>query len=124
MAYVGELGGNVPYTAYNARKSYIESNPEVIEKFTRAIDKGLKYVYSHDNKDIAKIMLDYFPDTTLEDMIKIVERYKDGEAWKRNITINHDEWDHIQEIIDSAAALDEYVPYEKLIYDKYFEDYE
>ena len=124
VAYVGELGGSVPYTAYNARKSFIEANPDVIKKFTKAVDKGLKYVYSHDDKDIAKIMLDYFPDTTLEDMIKIVARYKNGEAWKKNITIDEDEWDHIQEIIKSAGAIDEYVPYKELIYDKYFKNYE
>ena len=124
VAYVGELGGIVPYTAYNAKKSYIEENPLVIEKFTRAIDRGLKYVYSHSDKEIAKVMLDYFPDTTLEDMIKIVKRYKDGEAWKKNITINEDEWRHIQEIIKSASELDKYVPYDKLIYSKYFKNYE
>ena len=124
VAYIGELGGNVPYTAYNARKSYIDNNPDIIKKFTNAVDRGLKYVYSHDNKDIAKIMLDYFPDTTLEDMIKIVDRYKSGEAWKKNIKINEDEWNHIQEIISSAGELDKYVPYDKLIYDKYFKDYE
>ena len=124
MAYIGELGGIVPYTAYNARKSYIESNPEVIEKFTRAIDKGLKYVYSHDNEEIAKILLDYFPDTEYEDMVKIIQRYKDGGAWKENITIKEYEWDHIQEIIDSAGELDKYAPYDKLIYSKYFDEYE
>ena len=124
VAYIGELGGSVPYTAYNARKSYIENNPEVIMKFTKAIDRGLKYVYSHDSKDIAKIMLDYFPDTTLADMEIIVDRYKNGEAWKKNITINRDEWDHIQEIIESAGELDKYVPYDELIYSKYFDMYE
>ena len=124
VAYIGELGGSVPYTAYNARRSYIEANPDVIEKFTRAIDKGLKYVYSHDSNDIAKIMLDYFPDTTLSDMEMIVDRYKSGEAWKHNITINEEEWLHIQEIIESASELEEYVPYDKLIYSKYFDLYE
>ena len=124
VAYIGELGGSVPYTAYNARHSYIEENPDVIKKFTKAVDKGLKYVYEHDSKEIAKIMLDYFPDTTLEDMIKIVERYKNGEAWKKNITINEDEWKHIQEIIKASGELDEYVSYDKLIYNKYFKDYE
>ena len=124
VAYIGELGGSVPYTAYNARKSYIDANPDVIEKFTRAVDKGLKYVYSHDSKEIAKIMLDYFPDTTLADMEIIVDRYKNGEAWKKNITIDEEEWKHIQEIIDAAGELDEYVPYDKLIYNKYFKDYE
>ena len=124
VAYIGELGGSVPYTAYNAKKSYIEANPDVIEKFTRAINKGLEYVYTHDNKEIAKIMLDYFPDTTLEDMIKIVDRYKSGEAWKKNVTINESEWQHIQEIIESAGELDKYAPYDKLIYSKYFKEYE
>lgn len=124
VAYIGELGGSVPYTAYNAKKSYIEENQDVIEKFTKAVDRGLKYVYSHDTKDIAKIMLDYFPDTTLSDMEMIVDRYKNGEAWKKNITISEDEWKHIQEIIESAGELDKYAPYDKLIYSKYFKDYE
>ena len=124
VAYIGELGGSVPYTAYNAKKSYIEDNPDVIKKFTRAIDKGLKYVYSHDDKDIAKIMLDYFPDTTLDDMIKLVNRYKSGEAWKKNIMINEEEWNHIQEIIEAAGELDKYAPYDKLIFNRYFKDYE
>ena len=69
-------------------------------------------------------MLDYFPDTTLEDMMTIVDRYKSCEAWKKNITINEDEWKHIQEIIESAGELDNYVPYDKLIYNKYFDKYE
>ena len=124
VAYIGELGGSVPYTAYNARKSYIEDNPDIIEKFTRAIQKGLDYVYLHDNKDIAKVMLDYFPNTTLDDMMTIVDRYKKGKAWKKNITINKEEWDHIQEIIEAAGELDKYAPYDKLIYNKYFKDYE
>ena len=124
VMYIGDVGGVVPYTAYNAKKSYIENNQEVIKKFTRAVDRGLKYVYSHDSREIAKVMLDYFPNTTLDDMITIVNRYKDGEAWKKNITINEKEWNHIQEIIEAAGELDKRVPYDKLIYDKYFKDYE
>ena len=124
VAYVGELGGSVPYTAYNARISYINNNQDVIEKFTKAVDRGLKYVYEHDTDEIAKIMLDYFPDTSLEDMRKIVDRYKEGEAWKKNITISEEEWKHIQEIIKSAGELDKEVPYDKLIYNKYFKEYE
>ena len=124
VAYIGELGGSVPYTAYNAKKSFIEKNPDVIKKFTKAVNKGLKYVDSHDSKEIAKIMLDYFPNTTLEDMIKIVDRYKNGEAWKKNITISEEEWKHIQEIIEASGELDKYVSYDKLIYNKYFKEYE
>ena len=124
VAYIGELGGSVPYTAYNARKSYIEKNPLIIEKFTRAVNKGLEYVYSHTSKEVAEIVADYFPDTSLSDMITIVDRYKNGEAWKKNVTINEDEWNHIQRIMEASSELEEYVPYDKLIFDDFFEDYE
>lgn len=124
VAYVGDLGGLVPYTAYNARKSYIENNPEVINSFTKAVNKGLEYVNSHSAKEIAEIVVKYFPDTSLSDMETIINRYKTGEAWKKNITINEEEWNHIQEIIEASGELQNKVNYNVLIYDKYFKDYE
>ena len=124
VAYLGELGGDVPYTAYNARKSYIEENPEIIEGFSNAINKALKYVDKHDAETIANHIVDYFPDTSLNDLVTIIDRYKKGEAWRENITINEEEWKHIQEIIIEAKELDSYVPYQNLIYTKYFTNYE
>lgn len=57
VASLGELGGVVPYTAYNARISYIEENPDIIEKFTQAIQKGLDFVHENDSKTIAEIII-------------------------------------------------------------------
>ena len=124
VAFVGELGGNVPYTAYNAKKSYIENNPDIIKKFRNAINKALKFVYEENNETIAKSLLEFFPDTSLEDITKIINRYKEPKAWKENITINKEEWDHIQEIVISANQLDKKVDFNKLIYSKDFEKYE
>lgn len=124
MAYLGALGGEVPYTAYNAKKSYIEENPDVIEGFTKAIDKALKYVKENSAETIAEHIIDYFPDTSINDLITIVEEYKEGDAWKENITINEDEWKHIQDIIIEAGELSDYAPYKDLIYTKYFDEYE
>ena len=124
VAYLGALGGEVPYTAYNARKSFIENNPDIIEGFTLAKNKALQYVANNKEEDIAKNIIDYFPDTSINDLITIVKEYKNGDAWKQNITINEDEWNHIQDIIISAGELDKKAPYEDLIYTKYFKDYE
>lgn len=124
VAYIGELGGSVPYTAYNARKSYIEKNPEIIEKFTRAVNRGLQYVDTHTAGEVARVVSEYFPDTSLSDMTTIVNRYKEGEAWKKNIIISEDEWDHIQDIMKASSELDKYVEYNKLIFDDYFENYD
>lgn len=124
VAYLGALGGEVPYTAYNARKSFIEKNPEIIKGFSKAIDKALKYVANEEPETIANHIIDYFPNTSLNDLIIIVDEYKKGDAWKQNIIINEEEWKHIQDIIISAGELDSYAPYKDLIYTKYFKDYE
>lgn len=124
VAYLGALGGEVPYTAYNAKKSYIEENPEVIKNFSKAINKALKYVQENNSTTIAENIAQYFPDTSLNDLITIVDEYKQGDAWKKDISITEDEWQHIQNIIISAGELDSYAPYQDLIYTKYFNDNE
>lgn len=124
VAYIGELGGNVPYTAYNARTSYIENNKDIIKKFTKAINKGLEFVKNNSEEKIAECIIDFFPDTSMNDLIKIVKRYKEGNAWKENITINDEEFRHIQDIMKASNELDNYVEYDKLIFNEFFKDYE
>ena len=124
VAYIGELGGNVPYTAYNARTSYIENNKDIIKKFTKAINKGLEFVKNNSEEKIAECIIDFFPDTSMNDLIKIVKRYKEGNAWKENITINDEEFKHIQDIMKASNELDNYVEYDKLIFNEFFKDYE
>ena len=81
VASVGELGGTVPYTVFNARKSFIEANPKIIKSFTKAIDKALDYVHNHSAKEVAKNIQDYFKDNSLEEITEVVQRYMDIDAW-------------------------------------------
>jgi len=123
VAYIGTLGGEVPYTAYNARKSYLEENPEIIKGFTRAIDKGLKYVLDNDPKVIASSIIEFFPDTSIDDLTTMINRYKENDAWRNSIVINEDEWKHIQDIMIASGELENYVSYDDLIYDEYFDEF-
>ena len=116
---LGELGGVVPYTAYNAKKSYIENNPDVIEGFTNAIQKGLDYVHNHDSKDIAEIILDYFPDISKNDLETIIDRYKNIDSWFTTTYITEENFNHIQEIAESAGQLDKRAPFDKLVNNTY-----
>lgn len=115
VASLGELGGEVPYTTYHAKKSYIENNPEVIEGFTKAIDKGLEYVHTHSAEEVAKEILDYFPDVTYNDLVVIVKRYMDIDSWYDTSFISEESFNHIQKIIDNAGELEKKAPYEKLV---------
>ncbi len=118
VASIGELGGVVPYTSYSARISYIEKHPETIEKFTRAIQKGLDYVHEHSDEEVAQAMLDFFPDTSLNDLVGVVERYRAIDAWPTTTTFSEESFYHLQEIMMASNDLKEQVPYEDLIYQK------
>ena len=116
VASIGELGGVVPYTAYNAKKSYIENNPETIEGFTSAIQKGLDYVFTHTDEEVAEVILDYFPDTSLNDLTKIVKRYRENDSWFKTTLVTEEDFNHIQTIMQRAGELQELVPYKDLVY--------
>jgi len=113
---LGNLGGVIPYTAYNARISYLENNKEVIEKFTKAIQKGLDYVHENDSKEIAEVILPFFPDTSLNDLIVVLDRYKENDTWPKETTFTKESFDHLQDIMISANELKEKVNYDDLIY--------
>lgn len=119
VASVGELGGVVPYTTYNARKSFIEANPDIIKGFTKAINKSLDYVHSHTASEIAKYLLDYFPDNTLNDVTEVVQRYMDIDAWFDSTYISENDFNHVEEIIENSGELSSKAPYEKLINNDY-----
>lgn len=123
VAYVGTYGGEVPYTAYNARKNYIDENKDLIKGFSRAIDRGLDFVANNSAEVIADSITSFFPDTSKNDLITIINRYKDNDAWRETIAINEEEWKHIQDIMIYSGELDEYVPYEDLIYNEYFDEF-
>lgn len=116
VGYVGNWGGEVPYTAYNAKKSFIKENPQIIKGFTKAIDKGLKYVKNTDSNIITKDIQEFFPELSLDDLTLIIERYKTNDAWPDSTDITKEEFDHIQEIMISSNELDKKAPYDKLIY--------
>lgn len=115
VASLGELGGTVPYTAYNAKKSYIEENKDVIEGFTKAIDRALEYVKTHSEEEIADAIINYFPDVTYNNLVKIVKRYMDIDAWYDSSFISEEDFNHIQEIVENAGELEKKAPYEKLV---------
>lgn len=119
VASIGELGGVVPYTAYNAKKSYIESHEKEIEGFTNAIQKGLDYVYSHNDEEVAKIITDYFPDTSMNDLVKIVKRYRENDSWFKTTKITEQDYKHIEEIVENAGELTKKAPYDQIVTTKF-----
>ena len=116
VASIGELGGVVPYTSYSARISFIEENPDLIAGFNRAVQKGLDYVHSHSDEEVAKTILSFFPDTSLNDLTEVVGRYRKIDAWPTTTSFTEESFNHLQDIMIDAGELEEKVPYSELSY--------
>ena len=93
---VGMHSDEVPYTAFNARKSYIENNEQIIKSFTKAINNGLDFVNNNSSTKIAEAIINQFPDTSLNDLITIVERYKNADSWLSNPFISEKSFNNLQ----------------------------
>lgn len=115
VASLGTDSGYVPYTAYCAKRSYLAMHPDLIQKFTNALQKGMDYVNSHTAEEIAKTIQPQFAETPLENITKIVKRYQEQDTWKENLVFEKSSFELLENILEEAGELPERVPYEDLV---------
>ena len=115
MASIGKYSGEVPYTAFNAKKSYIENNPDLIKRFRHAINKGLQYTNDNNSKDLASTIINLFPDTSIIDLETIIERYKSADSWLINSFISEKLFTNLEDMLIDNNLIDSYMSYQDLI---------
>ena len=115
VASLGVDSGYVPYTSYSAKTSYMEKNPDIMQKFTDALQKGMDYVQSHTPEEIAEVIEPQFPETDLDTITAIVKRYYDQDTWKENLVFGQDGFELLQDILEDAGELKERTPYTELV---------
>lgn len=115
VASLGEESGYVPYTSFSAKKSYLEKNPETIQAFTDALQKGMDYVQEHSAEEIAKCIAPQFAETESDTLTAIVARYQEQDTWKEDLIFHKDAFDLLQNILEDSDVLKERVPYETLV---------
>lgn len=121
VASVGEAAGEIPYTAYFAKKSYIENNEETIQAFTNAIYQGEKWVKEHSAEEIAEAIQSFFPDTNMELLTAAVKSYQEIDAWNETPVLKEEAFNRLQEVMTAAGELEQSAPYDKIINNKYAE---
>lgn len=120
-ASLGEDSGYVPYTAFSAKTSYMNANPEIMQGFVNALQKSMDYVNSHSAEEIAKAIKEQFPETELDTLTTIISRYKEQDTWKEDLIFEEDSFTLLQNILEEAGELSERVPYDELVNTTYAE---
>lgn len=119
VASLGVDSGYVPYTAFSAKGSYLKKNPEVIQGFTNALQRGMDFVNAHTPDEIAKIIKPQFKDSDLETITTIVKRYADQKTWKTDLIFEKESFELLQDILESAQQLSNRAPYSDLVNTEY-----
>lgn len=115
VASLGTDSGYVPYTAFSAKQSYLDENPDVIQGFTNALQKGMDFVQSHTPEEIAAVIEPQFKETDLDTITTIVSRYYEQDTWKDNLIFQEESFDLLQDILDEAGELTKRAPYADLV---------
>jgi len=115
VASIGEEGGYIPYTCYSTTKSFMEENPDIVQKFTNAIYKAMLWVQNHTLEEIAEAVKPHFPDVDDEVLVKLIERYRDQDSWKPDLIITEEGLDHMMYIMELAGELDKKADYNAIV---------
>ncbi len=121
MASVGELTGEIPYTAYCSLNNYIDENEDLIQRFTNAIYKGQRYVQTADAAEIAEIISPHFKELEKEDLAVVIQRYKDIDAWCQTPIFEEESLERLMDVMTLAGELDERAPYEEIVTTRFAE---
>ena len=115
VASCGVDSGYVPYTAYSAKSSFMQENPQIVQGFVNALQKGMNYVNTHTPEEIAQIIKPQFPENDLKTIETIVERYQEQDTWKENLIFEKKSFELLENILEDAGELEKRVPYDKLV---------
>ena len=119
VASVGEASGEIPYTCFMAKESWLKKNEDTTTGFLRAITKAIKYVNETDNDVIAQNLTSYFAGTNVTSLSASVGRYKSIDAWVTNMAMTEDSFTRLQDVIENAGELERRVAFSELINVKY-----
>ena len=115
VASLGKDSGYVPYTAFSAKNSYITDNPDVIQSFVNALQKGMNFVQTHTPEEIATVIAPQFAETDMDTLITIIKRYHEQDTWKENLIFEEDSFNLLLDILESAGELTQKPPYANLV---------
>ncbi len=115
IASLGVDSGYVPYTAFSAKSSYMEKHPDVIQKFTNALQKGLEYTLSHTPEEIAEVISPQFKETDMDTLTTIISRYHEQETWKENLIFEESAYNLLLDILSESGELTDRPAYKDLI---------
>ena len=118
VASVGEQAGEVPYTCFAAKESFIKKNPEKVDAILRSVTKAIKYINEHTPEDVAGKIASYFDGTSVSALATSVKNYAAIDAWVTDMAMKEQAYNNLLDIIENAGELEKRLPFADLVQTK------
>lgn len=105
IASFGAESGQLPYTVFMTKQSFINKNEDTVQKFTNAIHKAQRWVQENSPEETAKTIAPYFKDTDEDILISSVKRYLEQGSYADSPVLNESAWNNLLDVMDSAGEL-------------------
>ena len=105
VASFGTESGQLPYTVFMTKQSYMKKHKDMIQKFTNAIYKAQVWVGAHTPEETAEVIAPYFKDTDMDILISSVKRYLEQGTYAKTPALQEDAWNNLLDVMDSAGEL-------------------
>lgn len=106
VASVGAESGEVPYTAFVAKQSYLTEERGTAKLFLEAVRQGYEFIKDNDSLTVGEALEPSFDGMTAESLAIAVESYLAIDAWCSTPVMTEESLERLKEIMRNAGELD------------------
>ncbi|MEG2893624.1 MAG: ABC transporter substrate-binding protein [Clostridium sp.] len=100
VASIGEQAGELAYTCFFSTNEYINGNKDTVQGFTNAVYKGQIWVSKTPSIEVARSIIGFFPGSDVDVLAKIIDRYKEINAFSPTPTVSEKGLTNLMDIIE------------------------
>ena len=117
LANVGQAAGQIDYTVFTTKESYIKAKPKTVQGFTNAIARAEKWLQSASADEVAKVLAPYFPGVPATELAASVTRQRDAGLWKTTPLVTPEAIGALQDLLIASNVLDagKKVAYDRIV---------
>ena len=112
---LGPVNGHLAYSSFAATNHYLATEPETVQRFTVGYTNALDWLTSHNAAEVGEAVAGFFPNVSLELVVKAVARLKAQDNWPTDPTLDRPQFENLQDILIAAGLCKARQPYAKMV---------
>ena len=112
---LGPENGHLAYSSFAATNHYLATLSETVHRFTVGYANGLDWLSAHNATEVGEAVAGFFPQVSLELVIKSVARLKAQDNWPTDPTLAQPQFENLHDILLAAGLAKERQSYSKMV---------